>query len=148
LQSERHSSRRDQHAREVEETGPDGKIRRHGIRVDYRRDRVRGVVEAVDELETQGDKKRNPKQYVWIRSSVADHRQVICQVNAGIYDPGDDHDACQDIEPGIGLLPNQRRRRGCVLDSARRLIDRIDIGHAVTPESKGRAWPWIYRSVL
>ena len=98
------------HAQEIESTGPDDReIRRHRIRVDYGGDGVCGVVEAVDELESQRDQQCNAQQYVRIGSGIADHRQVVRQVIARVYDSGDDHDDGQDIEPGIGFMPDELR---------------------------------------
>ncbi len=61
-------------------------IRRHRVRVDYGGDRVGGVVEAVDELESQRDEQCDAEQDVRIHSGIADHRQVVRQVIAGVYD--------------------------------------------------------------
>ena len=51
-------------------------------------------------------------------------------MNARIDDPGDHHNGGQDVQPGVVLLPNQRRDRRWGFYNGRRLIDCIDIGHA------------------
>jgi hypothetical protein len=56
-------------------------------------------------------------------------------MNAGVYDSRDDDHSDQDIEPRVGFLADQRRGGGLALDVWGRLIDRIDIRHAV-PQGK------------
>lgn len=59
-------------------------------------------------------------------------------VVASVYDPCDDHDGRQDIEPGIGLLRDERGGRRGRLDPAEPLMDRFDIGHAVSKNDGGK----------
>ena len=52
-----------QHAEEVEESGPDHcDLRRHGMGIDHGRDRIGGVVEAVDEFEGERDQQSDAEQ--------------------------------------------------------------------------------------
>ena len=55
--------RGEQHAEEIEEARPDhGEFGRQRVGVDDGRDRVGGVVEAVDELEAERDQQRDEQQ--------------------------------------------------------------------------------------
>ena len=54
---------RNQHAEKIEAARPDHRDRRRqGMRVDHGRDRIGGIVEAVDELEAQRDHEREAEQ--------------------------------------------------------------------------------------
>ena len=53
----------EQHAEEIEEARPDhGEFGRQRVGVDHGRDRVGGVVEAVDELEAERDQQRHAQE--------------------------------------------------------------------------------------
>jgi hypothetical protein len=46
----------EQHAEEIKRSGPDdGEVGGHRVRVDYGGNRIRGVVESIDEFKSQGD---------------------------------------------------------------------------------------------
>ena len=62
--AERDRAARDQHAEEVPAARPDDReMRRQRVRVDHGGDRVRGVVETVDELEAERDQQRDAEQH-------------------------------------------------------------------------------------
>ena len=61
--AERHGAARNQNADEIEKARPhDGNLRRQGVGVDDRGDRVGGVVEAVDEFEPECDQQGDAEQ--------------------------------------------------------------------------------------
>ena len=99
-----------EHPEKVEGAGPDhGEVGRHRVGIDDGRHGVRGIVEPVDELESQRDEERNPEQHERVRPRIAHHGQIIREVITGIYDAGDDDDAGEDVEPGIRPVADERR---------------------------------------
>ncbi len=75
--------------------------------VDDGRHRIGGVVEAVDELESQRDEQRNSEQDEGIGPRIADHGQIVRQVDSRVYDARDDDHTREDIEPRTRPLSNE-----------------------------------------
>jgi hypothetical protein len=84
----------EQDADEVQNAGvDDGDVGLERMRVDDGGDGVRGVVEAVHELEREGDQQRHAEQDEWEDRCAVDDRKVFRELHPDVYDPGDEHDA-------------------------------------------------------
>ena len=63
--AERNRAARQQDSEKIEKSRPhDGEFRRHGVGIDHGSDRVRRVMEAVDELEAERDQECNEQQQI------------------------------------------------------------------------------------
>jgi hypothetical protein len=76
----------------------------HRVRIDHGRDRVGGIVEAVDELEAERDQQGDKEQQ---------ERQISRYLGAGRVDIG--IDAVGDVQQGGSDHPHSKagRRNGC-----------------------------------
>ena len=89
--AERDRARGQQHAEEVEEARPHhGEFGRQRVGIDHGRDRVGGVVEAVDELEAERDQKRDEQQDV----GQVSRDPGAGRVDVGIDAVGDEQQSC------------------------------------------------------
>jgi hypothetical protein len=72
-----------------------------GVGVDDGCDRVRGVVEAVDELEPERDQQGDAEQDVRKGATFAHHGKVDRQMVAGVDHADDEHHARKHVEPRV-----------------------------------------------